>query len=185
MSNSTNSRPEGRGYNNDAQSFSSPQVSSSFDALAGREPSAPFQATPWLPGLPRLLVILQAKIIRVDFHRCGSKLSEKYLAELRSSYNIPSSVMLIRPNATDRAHIPPLAAGLFPMADADPEALEALRVSFCVPGHASLPPPAAPIATPNRLPMRPPASEPVVVSSSSEEDETMSPLLKRIPRGKL
>ncbi|GAA0185371.1 hypothetical protein LIER_32659 [Lithospermum erythrorhizon] len=44
--------------------------------------------------------------------------------------------------------------GLFPTVDADPRALEALRVSFCVLDHASLPPPIAPTATPNRLPLR-------------------------------
>ncbi|GAA0164246.1 hypothetical protein LIER_19931 [Lithospermum erythrorhizon] len=51
------------------------------------------------------------------------------------------------------------ADGLFPIAEAKPRALEALRVSFC---------------------LQPP--EPVVVASSSEEDEVPSSLLRRIPR---
>ncbi|GAA0184402.1 hypothetical protein LIER_31690 [Lithospermum erythrorhizon] len=67
------------------------------------------------------------------------------------------------------------AAGLFPITDTDPGALEALRVSFIVPDRPPLPSP----AVPNRSPLRPLVPEPVVVSISSEEDEAMSPLLKR------
>ncbi|GAA0156153.1 hypothetical protein LIER_13710 [Lithospermum erythrorhizon] len=52
------------------------------------------------------------------------------------------------------------AAGLFPIADADPRVLEALR------------PPA-------------PTPEPVLVGSSFEEDEALSPLLRRIPKRQL
>ncbi|GAA0149083.1 hypothetical protein LIER_08349 [Lithospermum erythrorhizon] len=132
-----------------------------------------------------------ARIVRADLHRCGSELSEKDMAKLRSRYYIPSSVMLIRPSTTDCAHTPPpglrtffvvamdnglrfpvhpfigeedkssmplyfhtdghvlKAVGLFPIVVADPGALEVLRVSFCMLDHASLPPPAAPTATPN------------------------------------
>ncbi|GAA0151732.1 hypothetical protein LIER_10387 [Lithospermum erythrorhizon] len=46
MSDTSNSRPEGQGYNSDVRSSSSPQVSSSLAALAGSGSSVPFQATP-------------------------------------------------------------------------------------------------------------------------------------------
>ncbi|GAA0147301.1 hypothetical protein LIER_07037 [Lithospermum erythrorhizon] len=49
----------------------------------------------------------QAKTVRVDLHRCDSELSEKDLVDLRSRYDIPSSVMLLRPRATDHANAPP------------------------------------------------------------------------------
>ncbi|GAA0155708.1 hypothetical protein LIER_38137 [Lithospermum erythrorhizon] len=56
-----------------------------------------------------------------------------------------------------------------------------------MPDHAPLPPSTAPAVALNQLPLRPPTytPEPVVVSSSSEEDEAMSPLLKRprLPTG--
>ncbi|GAA0164095.1 hypothetical protein LIER_19812 [Lithospermum erythrorhizon] len=48
----------------------------------------------------------QAKAIRADLHRCGSELFEKDLVEMRSRCKIPSTVMLVRPRSTDRAHTP-------------------------------------------------------------------------------
>ncbi|GAA0169572.1 hypothetical protein LIER_24023 [Lithospermum erythrorhizon] len=237
----------------------------------------------------------QSKAIRANLPRCGSELSETDLVDLRSRYDIPSSVMLLRPGPIGRATTPPpgmitffvvalingmrlpihpyigevlslagvgtaqltpnmwlsiiefysacllagmtptteffltsfsqgtqkddflyftarpdmkgfceafsskvepntwrpffsmlpvmvclttfpLAAGLFPITDVDLGILEALRVSFSVLDHMPLSPPAV---APNRLPLRHPTPEPVVVNSSSEEDEAMSPLLRR------
>ncbi|GAA0151572.1 hypothetical protein LIER_10267 [Lithospermum erythrorhizon] len=65
MSHSSNSRPEGQGYNSDTQASSSPQVSSSLAALAKEDSSGP------------------AKAIRADLQRYGSELSEKDLVEMR------------------------------------------------------------------------------------------------------
>ncbi|GAA0164725.1 hypothetical protein LIER_39847 [Lithospermum erythrorhizon] len=64
------------------------------------------------------------------------------------------------------------AAGLSSGSDIYHGALEALRATFNVHDHAQLPPPTA-------LPATPIAAELVVVSSSLEEDEVASPLLRR------
>ncbi|GAA0167245.1 hypothetical protein LIER_22220 [Lithospermum erythrorhizon] len=71
--------------------------------------------------------------------------------------------------------------GLSPIAEADLGTLEALRVSYRVPDHAPFPPPTAPVIALNQLPPRPPtlAPEQVEVDNSSEEDEAMSPFLRR------
>ncbi|GAA0148153.1 hypothetical protein LIER_07674 [Lithospermum erythrorhizon] len=308
MSDSTNSRPEGQGYNRDARSSSSPQVSSSLDASDGSGSSRPLQAIPLASRAPSSSRSpLQAKKVRAHIHLCGSKISEKDLVDLRARYDIPPSVMLRSPKATDRANAPPpglrtffcgvlfslspdrcdtygeilphllLAAysegwlpllhsedrdesfcgafsskvepdtwrpfffyasseglpqgvpfgfmarpkspsalprsakhkadayafstywgdklpmplhfytdrqvlkdaGLSSIADADLGALEALRVSYQVPDSVPPPSQAAPTVALNQLPLRPPAPGPVEVSSSSEEDEALSPLLRR------
>ncbi|GAA0175491.1 hypothetical protein LIER_28656 [Lithospermum erythrorhizon] len=49
----------------------------------------------------------QAKMLRVDLHHCGSELSKSDLVDLRSRYDITTSVVLRHPKATDRAHAPP------------------------------------------------------------------------------
>ncbi|GAA0144408.1 hypothetical protein LIER_04865 [Lithospermum erythrorhizon] len=58
---------------------------------------------------------------------------------------------------------------------------QALRVTFNVPDHAPLPPPAIPATSSDQLPFRPPApaADPVVVSGSLEEDEVARPLLRK------
>ncbi|GAA0168659.1 hypothetical protein LIER_23327 [Lithospermum erythrorhizon] len=73
------------------------------------------------------------------------------------------------------------AVGLFPIVDANLRALEALRVSYIVPDHAPPSLPAAPVVATDQPSLRPstPATDPVMVGSSSEEDEAMSPLLRR------
>ncbi|GAA0175227.1 hypothetical protein LIER_41870 [Lithospermum erythrorhizon] len=73
------------------------------------------------------------------------------------------------------------AAGLSSIVDADLGALEALKVTFNVPDHALPPLPALLEAPSNQLPLRSPAptTKPVMVSSSSREDEAASPLLRR------
>ncbi|GAA0141673.1 hypothetical protein LIER_35436 [Lithospermum erythrorhizon] len=232
MSDSSNSRLEGQGYNSDARSFSSSQVSSSPDALAGSGSSVPLQATPLASRAPSSSRHPpQAKTVRVDLHRCCSELSERELVDLRSRYDIPTSVILRRPNATDRANAPPpglrtfyvvalnnglrlprpqkdgflyftvrtemkgfckaftskvepetwrpfffyasgkgllqcvpfgfmdhpkshvlKATGLSPIADADPGALEVLRVSYSLPDHTPTPSSSVPATTPNQPP---------------------------------
>ncbi|GAA0146009.1 hypothetical protein LIER_36240 [Lithospermum erythrorhizon] len=79
---------------------------------------------------------------------------------------------------TDRRVI--RAVGLFPPVDANPGALDALRVSCSMRDHVPPSPPGAPVVATNQSPpLRPPAPEPVVVGSSLEEDEALSPLLIR------
>ncbi|GAA0170645.1 hypothetical protein LIER_24867 [Lithospermum erythrorhizon] len=72
------------------------------------------------------------------------------------------------------------AAGLFPQVHANLGSLEALRVSYSGPNHALPLPQAAPMVDTNQSPLRrPQAPEPVVVGRSLEEDEALSPLLRR------
>ncbi|GAA0143919.1 hypothetical protein LIER_04491 [Lithospermum erythrorhizon] len=52
MSDTSNSCPEGQGYNNDVGSYSSPQVSSSLAALAESDSSALLHATPLASRAP-------------------------------------------------------------------------------------------------------------------------------------
>ncbi|GAA0149577.1 hypothetical protein LIER_08717 [Lithospermum erythrorhizon] len=109
MSDSTNSHLKGQGYNSDARSSSSPQVSSSIEAWARSGSSVPLQATllaSRAPSSSRLPP--QAKSVRADIHQCGSELSERDLVDMRSRYDIPSSVVLRHPKPTDRANTPPL-----------------------------------------------------------------------------
>ncbi|GAA0156227.1 hypothetical protein LIER_13767 [Lithospermum erythrorhizon] len=184
MSDSTNSRPKGQGYNSDARSSPSPQISSSLESLLENGSSRPLQVTPLASRAPSISRHPpQAKAVRANLNRCGSKLSEKDLVDLR-------------------------VAGLFPPADANPGAMEALIVSYSVPDHVPPSPPAAPVVATKQSPMRrvfpfpfffiilpplvhklmnfsydrPPSLEPVVVGSSSEEDEALSPLLRRYLR---
>ncbi|GAA0167963.1 hypothetical protein LIER_22790 [Lithospermum erythrorhizon] len=49
----------------------------------------------------------QSKAIRADVHRCDSELSKTGLVNLRSRYDIPSSVMLLHLEPTGRATTPP------------------------------------------------------------------------------
>ncbi|GAA0176129.1 hypothetical protein LIER_42027 [Lithospermum erythrorhizon] len=76
MSDSSNSLPEGQGYNNEARSSSSPQVSSSLGALAEGGSSTPLQATPLVSRAPSSSRCPpQAKTVRAKLHLCGSELS--------------------------------------------------------------------------------------------------------------
>ncbi|GAA0186402.1 hypothetical protein LIER_33690 [Lithospermum erythrorhizon] len=152
----------------------------------------------------------QAKRVRADVQRYGSELFEKDLVDLRSRSDIPpphpkSLRELPRSDKHkadayafstfwgDKSSIPlhfytdrrVLKASLYPIADADPGSLEALRVSYSVPNYAHLPPPTVPATVTCQLPLRPPAPEPVMVSSSSDEVEAMSSLLirPRLPIG--
>ncbi|GAA0156724.1 hypothetical protein LIER_14148 [Lithospermum erythrorhizon] len=70
------------------------------------------------------------------------------------------------------------AAGLSIGSDVDLGALEALRATFNVHDHAPLPPPTAPATSFDQLPLSPYRFKPVLVSSSSEEDEVGSPLMR-------
>ncbi|GAA0176520.1 hypothetical protein LIER_29497 [Lithospermum erythrorhizon] len=54
MSNNASNLSEGRGYNSDAGSYSTPQVSSSLAALAGSGSLDHFRQLLYLPGLPLL-----------------------------------------------------------------------------------------------------------------------------------
>ncbi|GAA0155364.1 hypothetical protein LIER_13111 [Lithospermum erythrorhizon] len=114
MSDSSNSRPEGQGYNSDARSSSSPQVSSSLDASAGSGSSMPLQATPLASRAPSSSRRPpQAKMVRADIHRCRTELLERDLVDLRSRCGIPTSVILRRPKATYRANSPPPGSRTF------------------------------------------------------------------------
>ncbi|GAA0149227.1 hypothetical protein LIER_08456 [Lithospermum erythrorhizon] len=111
MSISSSSHPEGQGYNSDSHSSSSPQISSSLNALAGSESSVPFQVTPLASKPPSSSRCPpQAKTVRADIHQCGSELSERDLVDPRSHYDIPSSVMLLCSRPTHCANA--LASGL-------------------------------------------------------------------------
>ncbi|GAA0175834.1 hypothetical protein LIER_28932 [Lithospermum erythrorhizon] len=77
------------------------------------------------------------------------------------------------------------ATFLSPGSDVDLGALEALRATLVMHDHAPPPPPAAPATSFDQLSLRPPtpiAADPVMVSSSLEEDEVESPLLRRYLR---
>ncbi|GAA0141504.1 hypothetical protein LIER_35405 [Lithospermum erythrorhizon] len=56
----------------------------------------------------------QAKEVKANINGCGIKLSERDMAELRSRYDIPSSVVLRRPKATDRDNAPPSSLRYLP-----------------------------------------------------------------------
>ncbi|GAA0183498.1 hypothetical protein LIER_30897 [Lithospermum erythrorhizon] len=94
MSDNSSSRSEGRGYNSDVGSYSTPQVSSSFAALADGWSSEPLQATPLATkapsSQPQVLAALssrrppQSKVVRADVDRCCSDLSERELVSLRT-----------------------------------------------------------------------------------------------------
>ncbi|GAA0166399.1 hypothetical protein LIER_21556 [Lithospermum erythrorhizon] len=102
MSDNSSSSPEGRDYNSDAWSYSTPQVSSSLVALVGSETSVPLQATPFATRAPSSQTLAlaastscrppQSRVVKANIDRCGSELSEKDLVSLRTS---------------DRANAPP------------------------------------------------------------------------------
>ncbi|GAA0155864.1 hypothetical protein LIER_38168 [Lithospermum erythrorhizon] len=121
MSDTSNFRPEGPGYNTDAGSYSTPQVSSSVAALAGSSSSLPHQATPLATTAPSSSCRPpQSKAVNANINRCGNELSERDLVDLRSCYAIPSSVILRCSKATERANAPPptcLLAGVNPMVE--------------------------------------------------------------------
>ncbi|GAA0138624.1 hypothetical protein LIER_42543 [Lithospermum erythrorhizon] len=108
MSDSTNSRPEGQGYNCDALSYPSHQIFSSLDSLVGSGSSRPLQATPLASRAPSSSHCPpQAKMVRADLNRCGSELSEKDLVDLRSRMISRPQCFFNLPRLTDRANTPP------------------------------------------------------------------------------
>ncbi|GAA0184537.1 hypothetical protein LIER_31825 [Lithospermum erythrorhizon] len=103
MSDTSNSRPEGQGYNSDARSSSSPQASSSLVALARVGPQYLFKSplASRAPSSFRHPPPPQLRVVRANINHCGSELSEKDLVDLRSDFGIPSSVILHRLKATE------------------------------------------------------------------------------------
>ncbi|GAA0158429.1 hypothetical protein LIER_15459 [Lithospermum erythrorhizon] len=96
MSNSSNSHPEGQGYNSDASAPSG-------GALIHKGPNFSNTSLASIVNSPPQ----QAKPVRTNIDRCGSELSKRDLVSIRACYEIPQSVIMRRPRATQRANAPP------------------------------------------------------------------------------
>ncbi|GAA0165033.1 hypothetical protein LIER_20534 [Lithospermum erythrorhizon] len=196
------------GYNSDALSSSSPQISSSLVALAGSGSSVPLQATHLAsrantlpPGLRSIFVVALENGLRFLFTPC-------LLAGVTPMAEFFLTSFLQRTQKDDFIYFVVFLLGLHPtrsqkVLSTDPPStrrmtllfppsrgtnVPRLRTSTLTAGFSkqrvfSLLLMLTPVSqTPfNQLPLRPPSQvvEPVMVRSSLEEDEVASPLLRK------
>ncbi|GAA0163046.1 hypothetical protein LIER_43628 [Lithospermum erythrorhizon] len=122
MSDNSSSRSEGRGCNSNVGSYSTPKFLLPLQLWLGAGLQRPFNCQEPSSQTHALATSStcrppHSKVVRANIYRYGIELSKRDLVSLRTRYGIPSSVVMRRLKATERANaLPPGLRNIFVVA---------------------------------------------------------------------